>query len=150
MSIIGTSAGEYTQRVASRIEQSPYKNRIVRKEKQSHERLKDILKNQHLFLFPSVEKREGHSNALNEAMAWGVVPVVSNNNFLSSIVGDNSLVVSELVVDSYVSVIMRLIQNPLLLKQKSQWVYERVKANFTQSMVEGNLQKEIEKIIDNH
>lgn len=54
------------------------------------------LNQMHFFLFPSKEKFEGHSNALTEAMAFGVVPLVSNIGFNASVVG-----LPELVIPSY-------------------------------------------------
>jgi glycosyltransferase involved in cell wall biosynthesis len=41
----------------------------------------------HFFVFPTVHTGEGHSNALTEAMAEGVVPVCSRNGFNQSVVG---------------------------------------------------------------
>ena len=147
LSIIGTGAGDYSQSVSQRIDLSPYKDRIYRMEKQSHDGLKGILKEQHIFIFPSVEKREGHSNSLNEAMAWGVVPVVSNNNFLPSIVNDDSLVSISLDIQSYVKIIEKLINDKSLLRQKSEQVFKRVKINYTQTVIVERLIKEIGKIL---
>lgn len=53
------------------------------------------LKEKHFFLFPSKEKREGHSNSLTEAMSVGVVPLVSTAGFNPSIVKDQYLVIDE-------------------------------------------------------
>lgn len=150
LSIIGASVDKYAEDVLHKINQSPFKNRIMRIEKQNHEKLKRLLKEQHIFLFPSVEKREGHSNSLNEAMAWGVVPVVSKNNFLPSIVNDDSLVAEILSVEKYVSIVRWLISDRALLKQKSQQVFMRVRNNFTQEVVEGQLKEEIDKIFYEH
>lgn len=52
-----------------------------------------FLTTSHFFVFPSQEEREGQSNALTEAMAVGVVPVVSNAGFNAEIVADEFLVV---------------------------------------------------------
>jgi glycosyltransferase involved in cell wall biosynthesis len=42
----------------------------------------------HFFIFPTVHNGEGHSNALTEAMAEGLVPICSDNGFNRSVVGD--------------------------------------------------------------
>lgn len=51
-------------------------------------RLFDVVGGAHFFLFPSRHDGEGHSNALNEAMALGVVPVCSRQGFSASVVED--------------------------------------------------------------
>ncbi len=48
--------------------------------------------NSHFFLFASRHDGEGHSNALNEAMAAGVVPVCSTQGFSGDVVGDAGVV----------------------------------------------------------
>lgn len=42
----------------------------------------------HYFIFPTKHRGEGHSNALTEAMSYGVVPLCSDNGFNKSVVGD--------------------------------------------------------------
>jgi glycosyltransferase involved in cell wall biosynthesis len=42
----------------------------------------------HFFIFPTCHNGEGHSNALTEAMAEGVVPICSDNGFNRSVVGE--------------------------------------------------------------
>lgn len=146
LTVIGDGDKGYLNKVKKRIEISHNKKTISLMSKQNHDYLKSILEKQHFFLFPSSEKREGHSNALNEAMAWGVVPIVSDNNFLPSIVGDDSLVVHDMDISSYVGIIQDLIQNKGLYDIKSQQVYDRVRCNFTQTIVENKLNEEIKKI----
>ena len=76
-------------------------------------------------------------------MSWGLVPVVSDNNFLPSIVGDESLVAHGFETNQYVSIISSLLRDRELLELKSRQVYERVKNNFTQAVVEERLRNEI-------
>ena len=40
----------------------------------------------HFFVFPTTHLGEGHSNALSESMAYGVVPIVADNGFNKDIV----------------------------------------------------------------
>jgi glycosyltransferase involved in cell wall biosynthesis len=51
-------------------------------------RLTEVVRGAHFFLFPSRHDGEGHSNALNEAMALGVVPICSRQGFSASVVED--------------------------------------------------------------
>ena len=143
--IVGGGDACYEAKVVSAISSSPYKSRIQKYGRSSHEVLAAMMKLQHIYLFPSNEPCEGHSNALNEAMAWGLVPVVSNNNFLPSIVGDDSLVVTINDANAYASVISNLIDNNLL-PEKSKQMYFRVQENFTQPVVEEKLKNELTSI----
>lgn len=145
ITIIGKQGTPYANEVDSMINVSPYKSRITRLGHSSHDELAKVMATQHIFLFPSNEDREGHSNALNEAMAWGLVPVVSNNNFLPSIVGDESLVAIDNNALTYVRIISDLIDNNLI-SEKSKQMYQRVKDNFTQSVVDERLIKELNNI----
>lgn len=47
----------------------------------------ELLKS-NFFIFPTFHDGEGHSNALSEAMAYGVVPLVSDNGFNKAVVKD--------------------------------------------------------------
>ena len=146
LELIGNGEIIYEEQVNKAICESKYKHLIIRRNRVSHSELKLILSKKHVYLFPSNEPREGHSNALNEAMSFGVVPVVSNNNFLPSIVGDDSLVVPEFSPQMYADVIQNLIDHRDLLKTRSEEVYKRVKEKFTQSVVEKQLKEELERL----
>ena len=50
--------------------------------------IRDHLAAAHFFVFPTKHPGEGHSNALTEAMAEGVVPVCSDNGFNRSVMGE--------------------------------------------------------------
>ncbi len=58
----------------------------------SHKELAMRLAVKHFFLFPSETPREGQSNALTEAMAFGVVPISADAGFSRSLIGDDELV----------------------------------------------------------
>lgn len=147
LTIVGKLGTKYANEVDSMIVASPFCNRITRIGHSSHDDLAKIMQNQHLFLFPSNEDREGHSNSLNEAMAWGLVPIVSENNFLPSIVGDSELVIRGFDTGAYMEKISYLIDNNLI-RQKSKQVYQRVTDNFTQEIVEKKLGKILEDIFN--
>jgi glycosyltransferase involved in cell wall biosynthesis len=52
------------------------------------EAIRAKLASAHYFIFPTRHDGEGHSNALTEAMAEGLVPICSENGFNRSVVGD--------------------------------------------------------------
>lgn len=142
--IVGGGPDDYCQQVEARIAESPNREKIKRIGRSSHDELKQMMADQHFFLFPSTEPREGHSNALNEAMSFGLVPIVSKNNFLPSIVDNDRLVVQELTTEAFVSVIFEVI-NSGDYNMLSQTMFERVQQNFTQAVVEKKLKDIIEK-----
>ena len=143
--IVGGGKKSYCDLVEKKIKESPYKNKISRQGRLSHEMLKQLMADQHFFLFPSNEPREGHSNALNEAMSYGLVPIVSNNNFLPSIVGNFRLVANQMYVDTFANIIINIIEDNNF-NTISHQMFERVKQNFTQEIVVKRLKKIIENI----
>jgi glycosyltransferase involved in cell wall biosynthesis len=58
----------------------------------AHESVRALMRRAHFFLFPTTFIGEGHSNALNECMAEGVVPVVSDHGANRHVVADGGLV----------------------------------------------------------
>lgn len=82
------------------------------------DRLLPILAGAHFFLFPSRHDGEGHSNALNEAMALGVVPASSRQGFSASVVGDSGMLLRvDAPAQDYASAILRVVMEgrwPLL------------------------------------
>lgn len=96
------------------------------------------LKTCHFFLFPSNEAREGHSNALTEAMGCGIVPVVSDAGFNRHIVGDDTLVITALRADIYADTVYRIWMNNEW-ETYSHKMYTRVVDNFSESCVRDTL-----------
>lgn len=144
LTIVGSGDEDYEREIDYRISISPNKEGIYRFSRMGHEELKQILISQHFFIFPSTEVQEGHSNALNEAMSYGLIPIVSDNNFLPSIVGNRRLVVREMTIDAFVCVVQDVIESGDFQKISKE-MYERVQNNFTQSIVE----KKMKEMIDN-
>lgn len=91
----------------------------------------EVLSAAHYFVFPSAEPKEGHSNALTEAMAFGVVPIVSNAGFNASICGKAELVVYDYHAASYAQVIMN-IEHGGKWDEYSRFVYQRIATNYTE------------------
>ncbi|MGV3600066.1 MAG: glycosyltransferase family 4 protein [Dyadobacter fermentans] len=96
------------------------------------------LRKSHFFIFPSKEKREGHSNSLTEAMGCGVVPIVSTAGFNESIAGNRDFVVNDFDEALYAEKILK-IWNTGNWKTRSDEVHRRVVDNYTESVVKTSL-----------
>jgi glycosyltransferase involved in cell wall biosynthesis len=57
-----------------------------------HQRVRRTISDSHFFLFPTTFIGEGHSNALNECMAEGIVPVVSDHGANRNVVDSAGVV----------------------------------------------------------
>ena len=121
---------DYKNHIKSRIKNSKFNDIIDLEPACSRDDLKIYLKDQHFFLFPSKEAGEGHSNALTEAMSWGVVPICSSQGFNRGVVGNDALIVDDLKVEKYIKSIDYIIDNNLIdvLSKKA---YHRVLDNYT-------------------
>lgn len=113
--------------------------------RKSFQFIAEKLRGAHYFVFPSTEKQEGHSNSLTEAMGCGVVPIVSTAGFNRSICGCDELVVNEIDAEEFANKIIRIETNNEWAKY-SNLVYNRVKTNFTQSIVSKKLVAYINKL----
>lgn len=145
LNIVGSGEKEYTRMVYDRIEQSPNKEKIVTKPRIEHEKLKEFLPLQHFFMFPT--ESEGHSNALTEAMAYGVVPIASNRGFNLAVVGEDSIIVDDMTAMAYVDKLTKVIESGNF-SNLSKAMFERVQHNFTQSVVENKLKGIIDHLSD--
>ena len=93
--IIGSGNQKYINSLIQLSKKFKIEKNIVINPSHNNEELMNKLKEKHFFLFPSKEKREGHSNSLTEAMSIGVVPLVSKAGFNASIVNNDYLVIEE-------------------------------------------------------
>lgn len=107
----------------------------------------DLLRKSHYYLFPSSEANEGHSNSLTEAMGCGVVPIVSTAGFNASICGNRELVAEDLKPETYAGIIIK-IESEKLWKSYSEFCYNRVMDNYTQSIVKKKLISYVEPLFD--
>src|SRR5690606_746929 len=97
-----------------------------------------ILQSKHFFLFPSKEKREGHSNSLTETMSYGIVPIVSDIGFNASVVDDPTLVLPIYDAKLYADTIQKIWQAKKW-EELSTAVRKRVLENYTESIVKKSL-----------
>lgn len=109
--------------------------------------IKKYLHNSHYFLFPSNEPDEGHSNSLTEAMAFGVVPIVSNAGFNKEIISDEYLVVSSYNPIDYANCI-ESIEKENKWDNKSLFVKRRIEECFSEKKVNKELFYTIEKLFE--
>ena len=112
---------------------------------QSFEVIMEKLKHAHYFVFTSQEKKEGHSNALTEAMAFGVVPVASNAGFNARVIQQKQLIVDTVDYMEYVNVIKNIMMNNLWSVYSHQ-VYDRVCKNYSEEIVKGSILEAINEI----
>jgi glycosyltransferase involved in cell wall biosynthesis len=142
--IIGASSADYKLKIDEKIEElglSPYVKLLGRK---SLKEIVEYLQISHYFLFPTNESQEGHSNSLTEAMGLGVVPIVSNKGFNASICGVQNLVIDDFEPTYYAEKIIEIEKTATWLSL-SRFVQDRVKCNFTQSIVAAQLLNVIHK-----
>lgn len=131
----------YAEEIMHKINVSKYTNRISMHPACDHNKLKGYLSDKHFYLFPTTEPREGHSHALTEAMAWGIIPVATDMGFNRTIVGNNSLIVEKLSSESFASTISQIIESgniPELSKQ----AYIRIQNNYTEDIIYNRLKEE--------
>lgn len=86
------------------------------------------------FVFPSNNKSEGHSNALTEAMYFGVVPIASDIGFNRDVIGNDELIVEKYNASDYASKILAIEEDRHWL-QLSTCVRKRVLNEFTENAV---------------
>lgn len=128
----------YYNQLIDKIKQSKYQDKIKLWPACNHEQLKKHLENKHFYIFPSKEPHEGHSNALTEAMAWGVIPIATTQGFNSSVINNNKLIIDDLQADSFIRRISNIIDSNNT-ENISIEVYNRVKENYTDKIIEKQL-----------
>jgi glycosyltransferase involved in cell wall biosynthesis len=131
LEIIGAYTKEYFDFLNKKIIKAGLQSYISVLPPMNFDDLKQRLKKKHFFLFPTNEKREGHSNSLTEAMIFGVVPIVSDRGFNKTIVNNEQLVVTHEVSHLYATIVLE-IWNKLEWSEISKQMYERVINNYTE------------------
>lgn len=147
LTIIGGSgfSKAYVKDIDEMILQSPYKSNIIRKGLTPFAEIKEMMLAQHMFVFPSCARCEGHSNSLNEAMGYGLIPIVSNYHFNSAIVGDERLIVEGFEPEAYADKISYIREN-LDMKEISKKMRDRVQDNFSFDIVNNRIAEELRKL----
>ena len=104
----------------------------------NHEKLKEHLKDKHFYIFPTTEPHEGHSNAMTEAMAWGLIPIATPQGFNRSVVDNQDLIVSELSPTAFAMCVSKIIDGNRV-ELYSRQSYERVKCYYSAETVYNQL-----------
>ena len=112
----------------------------------AHNRLMHELEDKHFYVFPSQQEREGQSNAVTEAMGYGVIPIASPQGFNRSTIGYDILIVEELSAEAYAERIAMIIHNKEIEKY-SQFVRQRFMENYSEEVVFSQTKKNFEEII---
>ena len=105
----------------------------------AQEQVRETIRGSHFFIFPTEWWGEGHSNALNECMAEGVVPVCSDNGFNRSVVGDAGRILpGDATAETYAREVAKIWKSgewPDLSKKST----DRVRTWFAADVVVGRL-----------
>ena len=147
LNLIGPCQDIYKTRLKIFIDEKKLNNNVIFKGVITGPSLYNELRKSHFFLFPTKEPREGHSNSLTEAMACGLIPVVSNHGFNSYVVGNDSLVVDTYSVDGYYQKFINLIEGNEMQKLSLQ-MHERIKNNFLDTNVTKTL-LDVDRLVRN-
>ena len=115
----------------------------------NHNKLKEYLKDKHFFLFPTTEHREGHSNAMTEAMAWGLIPIATSQGFSKSVVANNELIVNELTSSAFANCVSKIIDSKMINKY-SIGVYRRVLENYSSEIVQQKFKNKYDELFDKY
>lgn len=137
----------YAKEIKMRVDASKYNSRIVLHPACNHEKLKEYLSNKHFFIFPTAEPREGHSNALTEAMSWGLIPITTDIGFNRTIVGNDKLIVKQLTPESFATAVTSIIESEKI-SEFSKQVYQRIQNNYTEEIVYNKLKDEYKTLFN--
>jgi len=138
--LIGPCENDYQQKLKKKVSTLNLMGNVEFTGKQSSEALFSILETSHFFVFPTKEKREGHSNSLTEAMACGVVPIVSDCGFNRSVVGSDEFVINGIDNQAFAEKILAVWQQENW-RQLSELVRSRVENNYLDTAVKDRLLK---------
>lgn len=98
--------------------------------------IRETLARSHFFVFLTKWRGEGHSNALTEAMAQGVIPIVTDHGFCRSVVGEDGIVVEDRnQIGAIASSVMSLISQKDEMAQRAQRLTDRVRRLYTSDAV---------------
>lgn len=145
LTIIGSGVESYMAKVKTAAEDSLRQGSFTFFPSMLHNKIREHLEDKHLFIFPSKEEREGHSNAITEVMAWGIVPIASPQGFNKTVIGFDDLIIPDFDPVTYANSILNIFNNNKF-DLLSRGVYQRVRENYTESIVYEALIKEYNNI----
>lgn len=146
LTLIGGGTDDYTDKLKKAVVDRNLVDDVSFTGHISFDETRKYLSEAHYFLFPSQEIKEGHSNSLTEAMAFGVVPLVSTAGFSPSIVNDKNLVIPEIDPEKYVDKICEINQNEQW-EQYSKAMFDRVRKFYTETCVREKIVKAFKSLM---
>ncbi len=146
LTLIGGGTEEYVRKLKEKIRECNVEDDVRFTGHISFDKASAYLSEAHYFLFPSQEIKEGHSNSLTEAMAFGVVPLVSTAGFSSSIVNDKNLVIADIDSNKYADKICEINQSGQW-EQYSRNMYDRVRKYYTETCVREKIVKAFRSLV---
>jgi glycosyltransferase involved in cell wall biosynthesis len=136
---------KYYEEVKIIVNKLRLENKVVFEPPCNHDELKQHLRDKHIYLFPSVNPREGHSNALTEAMAWGLIPITIAQGFSKSVINNDFLIVNRIDEDLFIKKIKEIIEKNLI-PDLSKSMFQRVQNNYTEHIVIKSLKNEYSEL----
>lgn len=134
LDLLGGGQDDYLISIKNRIKELRIEDSVSFAGHVSFDKAIQYLRTEHFFLFPSQEIKEGHSNSLTEAMAFGIVPFVSTAGFSASIVNNEKLVVKEISAEKYADRIISIIKSGEWEKYSLE-MYDRALKYFRESII---------------
>ncbi len=147
LDLIGSYLDDYYILLQQRIKSYNLSDRVTFFGRKNLDFIVEKLRTSHYFVFPTENKGEGHSNSLTEAMACGVVPIVSDVGFNASVCGNKEMVVKQITAECFAKKIMEIESNGTW-KSMSEYCVERVKKNYIESVVGRDLLNTIEPLFN--
>lgn len=148
LTLIGACDAEYRVFLDREIERLQIASEQIRfVDKLEFDKLASYLRTEDFFLFPSVNVKEGHSNAVTEAMAFGVIPIASEAGFNRDVISDDRLIVTEMNAEAYADRVIDLISNSdaQMLREK---VITRVRENYSEEIVTARMKQALDMILE--
>jgi glycosyltransferase involved in cell wall biosynthesis len=132
LTVIGTASAAYAVLLRERAKDLP----VTFTGSLNSTEIESRLSEGHIFLFPTRHSGEGHSNALTEAMASGLVPICSDHGFNRDVVGDCGFIVPfDATADDYAAVLLAAVSSPGLLRDLSLRARSRVERLFSDARI---------------
>lgn len=122
---------EYEHKIRDLIAEQQLTGAVMIVDKCNHEELSERLNDKHFFLFPSETPREGQSNALTEAMAFGIVPIAADIGFSRSLIDQDELVMDRFTPKQAADMVVKITDMRLWFDY-SDHVYKRIHEHFSE------------------
>ena len=147
LEVIGTGEPAYVERLKARSQSLPVNFTGALPASDIFRRLTA----RHFFIFATTHFGEGHSNALTEAMALGVVPICSDNGFNRDVVGNAGTVLPKASsVELYANAVRTLCSSDKAWLSGSLEASGRVHCNFTDQIVLPQLLETYQRLARNN